>query len=117
MCLCWKDAFSSPVRASHSLALKSAEAVAVRTACGSSVQDHTHPCSGTTVCWYSNGGSGVDTYTHGCRALPAATADARCTSSLVGKVLLTHLVALERPDPVACGAISKHGLSILASAH
>jgi hypothetical protein len=32
------------------------------------------------------------------------------------KVYTTHLVALERPNPVSCGAISQHGLGIFAGA-
>jgi hypothetical protein len=80
MCLCWKDAFSSPVRASHSLALKSAEAVATRTACGSSAQDQTQPCSGQRVVQLL----GVQTG----GAQQAATPSGTCTSGMAWKGLL-----------------------------
>jgi hypothetical protein len=41
---CWKESFSVPVRASQTLAEKSADAVAARVAVGSRAQDQTAPC-------------------------------------------------------------------------
>jgi len=43
MWLCWKESFSVPLRASQTLAEKSADAVAARVAVGSSAHDHTAP--------------------------------------------------------------------------